>query len=108
MRTPTLSEKRRQNRFPGRRQSGHPSPARNNRTAGKSKSSHIKKANKFLLASLVEAAWGATRKKDSASQRRFYRWLWKLGKKKAVIAICHHQLKAVWSVLKSGVTPPTT
>jgi transposase len=29
----------------------------NNRSAGKSKSSHIKKANKFLLAALVEAAW---------------------------------------------------
>jgi len=74
----------------------------NNRTAGKSKSSHIKKANKFLVASLVEAAWGATRKKDSASQRKFYRWLRKLGKKKAVIAMCHHQLKVVWSVLKHG------
>jgi transposase len=39
----------------------------NNRMAGKSKSSHINKANKFLVASLVEAAWGATRKRGSAS-----------------------------------------
>jgi hypothetical protein len=72
----------------------------NNRSAGKSKSSHIKKANKFLVASLVEAAWGATRKKDSAAQRKFYRWLKKLGKKKAAIAICHHMLRVIWSVLK--------
>ena len=72
----------------------------NNRSAGKSKSSHIKKANKFLVASLVEAAWGATRKKDSAAQRKFHRWLRKLGKKKAAIAICHHTLRVIWSVLK--------
>lgn len=72
----------------------------NNRSAGKSKSSHIKKANKFLVASLVEAAWGASRKKDSAAQRKFHRWLRKLGKKKAAVAICHHQLRVIWSVLK--------
>jgi Transposase len=30
-------------------------------SAGKSKNSHIKKANKFLLATLVQAAWGAVR-----------------------------------------------
>src|ERR1039458_2671911 len=73
----------------------------NNRTAGKSKSSHIKKANKFLLASLVEAAWGASRKKNSACQRKFHRWMGKLGKKKAVIAICRSQLRVIWSVLKN-------
>jgi len=72
----------------------------NNRTAGKSKSSHIQKANKFLVARLVEAAWGATRQKGSAAQRKFHRWLRKLGKKKAAIAICHHQLQVVWSVLQ--------
>lgn len=71
----------------------------NNRSAGKSKSSHIKKTNKFLLAALVEAAWGATRKQGSVFQRKFYRWLNKLGKKKALIAICRSLLRVVWSVL---------
>jgi transposase len=73
----------------------------NNRTAGKRKSSHIKKANKFLLAALVEAAWGASRKKESACRRKFHRWLHKLGKKKAGIAICHHMVRIIWSVLKN-------
>jgi transposase len=72
----------------------------NNLTAGKRKSSHIKKANKFLLAALVEAAWGASHKKDSVSQRKFHRWLSRLGKKKACIAICHYMLRVIWSVLK--------
>ncbi len=37
----------------------------NNRSAGKSKHSHIKKGNKFLLAALAEAGWAAARKRDS-------------------------------------------
>jgi len=83
----------------------------NNRSAGKSKSSHIKKANKFLLAALVESGWGAARKDGSVFQRKFRRWLRKLGKKKATIAICRSLLRVVWSVLKNErpyVEPDTT
>jgi len=47
----------------------------NNRSAGKSKSSHIRKANKFLLAGLVESSWGAVRKEGSTFQRKFRRWI---------------------------------
>jgi len=71
----------------------------NNRSMGKQKSSHIKKANKFLLAALVEAAWGASRKKDSAFQRSFQRWLRKKGKDETCVAIAHKQLRVIWSVL---------
>jgi len=74
--------------------------AGNNRSAGKSKSSHIKRANKFLLASLVEAAWAAVRKRDSAFQRKFHRWMSKLGMKKAIIAICRSLLRVIYAVLK--------
>jgi transposase len=73
----------------------------NNRSAGKSKSSHIKKANKFLLAALVEAARGAARQQGSIFQRKFRRWVKELGKKKAVIAICRSLLRVIWSVLKN-------
>jgi transposase len=73
----------------------------NNRSAGKSKSSHIKKANKFLLAGLVEAAWGAARKEGSVFQRKFRRWVKKLGVKKTSIAIGRSLLRVAWSVLKN-------
>lgn len=72
----------------------------NNRSAGKRKNSHIKKANQFLLAVLVESAWGAARKKDSIFQRRFYRWMKRMGEKKTNIALAHSLLRVVWSVLK--------
>jgi transposase len=47
----------------------------NNRSAGKSRHSHIQRGNKFLLAALVEASWGAIRKEGSAFQRKYRRWL---------------------------------
>jgi transposase len=74
----------------------------NNRSAGKSKSSHIKRANKFLLASLVEAAWAAVRTRDSAFQRKFHRWINKLGRKKALIAVARSLLRVIYCVLKEG------
>jgi transposase len=72
----------------------------NNRSAGKSRSSHIGPGNKFLLAALVEASWGAVRKEGSTFQRR-YRRLLKKGAQKAVIAVCHALLRTAWSVLKN-------
>jgi transposase len=72
----------------------------NNRTGGKSRSGHIQKGNKFLLAALVEASWGAVRKEGSTFQRR-YRRLLKKGEQKAVIAVCHALLRTAWSVLKN-------
>ena len=72
----------------------------NNQSAGKRKGSRIKKANQFLLAALVEASWAAVRKKDSALQRKFHRWLRAKGEKKTNVAISHSLLKVIWSVLK--------
>jgi hypothetical protein len=79
-------------------------PLTNNRSAGKSRSSHIRRGNKFLPAALVETCWGAIRKEGSALQRKYRRWLkrrWlKKGEQKAIIAVCHYRLRVIWSVLK--------
>jgi transposase len=72
----------------------------NNRSGGKSRSAHIKKANKFLLIALVEASWGAARTGDTRFQTQFQRWSRCLGKKKAVIAICHSLLRTVYAMLR--------
>jgi len=74
----------------------------NNRSAGKSKSSRIKKANRFLLASLVQAGWAAARKKDSVFQRKFHRWMNKLGEAKANVAIAHSLLETIYAMLKTN------
>jgi transposase len=74
----------------------------NNRSAGKQKSSRIKKGNKFLLAALVQAAWAAARKRDSIFQRKFHRWVKRLGEAKANVAIAHSLLQVVYALLKQG------
>ena len=74
----------------------------NNRSAGKSKSGRIKKANKFLGGALRQAALGAVRTKDCIMRRKFYRWVKKMGGKKANVAVSRSLLKVAWCVLKSG------
>ena len=74
----------------------------NNRSAGRSKHSRIKKGNKFLLAALVQAGWAAARKRDSIFQRKFHRWMRRLGEAKANIAIAHSLLDLIYALLKTG------
>jgi hypothetical protein len=74
----------------------------NNRSAGKSKHSHIKKANKFLMATLVQAAWGAVRTQGSIFQRKYRRWQQRMGSRKALIAVCHALLVVAYEVLKQN------
>ncbi|MBV8376758.1 MAG: IS110 family transposase [Verrucomicrobia bacterium] len=72
----------------------------NNKSAGKKKGGRIKKANKFLISALVQAAWGAVKKRESLFQQKFRRWSGRLGKTKTSIAICHSLLRVVWVLLK--------
>jgi transposase len=74
----------------------------NNRSAGKSKSSHVKKGNRYLFTSLVQSAWAAARKRDSIFQRKFHRWVGKLGKKKASVALGRSLLRVVYTILRDG------
>jgi transposase len=74
----------------------------NNRSAGKSKTAHIKKANKFLLVALVEASWGAARTGETKFEAQFQRWTRNLGRKKAVIAVCHSLLRTIHAMLRDN------
>lgn len=74
----------------------------NNRSAGKQKSSHIKRANVWLLPALVQASWGAVRKRGSLFKKRFYRQMQHRGRKRAVIAAARALLSVVWQVLSHG------
>ena len=75
----------------------------NNRSAGKQKSSSIKRANKWLLAALVQSAWATVRDRGSIFRKRFYRQMLHRGRKRALIAAARALLAVVWQVLHKGV-----
>ncbi len=74
----------------------------NNRSAGKTKSGRVKKANKFLSCALGQAATGAARKKGCIMRRKFQRWIKRMGAKKTNVAVAHSLLKVIWCILKTG------
>lgn len=76
----------------------------NNKSARKQKNSPIKRANKWLLSALVQAAWATVRQRGSIFKKRFYRQMQHRGRKRAVIAAARSLLSVVWQVLK-GMTP---
>lgn len=60
-------------------------------------------ANKNRIrATLVEAAWAASRTKGTFFTKRYHRAAMHRGKKKALIAVRHSLLKCVWHVLTGG------
>ncbi len=71
----------------------------NYRSAGKQKSVSIKRANKWLLAALVQSAWSTVRHRGSIFKKRFYRQMQHRGKKRALIAAARYLLAVVWHVL---------
>jgi len=60
----------------------------NNESGGKKKSTTTIHGNKQLQSTLVESAWGATRKKDGYLKRKYQSLVPRRGKKKAIVARC--------------------
>jgi hypothetical protein len=74
----------------------------NHESAGKHKSGKTRKGNQWLRMALIEAALGAIRTKDSALAARYRRVMRHRGHKKAVVAVAHAMLRAVYHVLAEG------
>jgi len=74
----------------------------NNESAGVKKSGKTRKGNKFLKATLVEAAWSASKKKDSAYSAIYNNIAKRRGKKRATVALGHQILMDAYRVLKTG------
>ena len=72
----------------------------NNESAGKKKSSRTTHGNKQVKAVLTEAAWAATRTKNTFYSARYHRLAARRGKKRALIAVGHSILKSVYHVLE--------
>jgi transposase len=73
-----------------------------NESAGKRKSSRLRKGAPWLKTMLVQCAWAASRKKDSYYKAQFYRLRAKRGEKKAICAVAASMLTAIYRMLKDG------
>src|SRR5262245_16583374 len=73
------------------------------RSGGKNRSSKTPKGNKWLKRALTEAAWAATREKNSYLAAFYHRLAPKRGKKRAIIAVARTILQSAWHILKKDV-----
>jgi transposase len=71
----------------------------NNESAGKSKSGRTNRANKTIKTTLTQCAHIACRNKDSFFYAQYQRLVVRRGKKKAVVAVAHSMLIAIYHVL---------
>jgi transposase len=72
-------------------------------SAGKRRSTRIRHATPWLKATLIQAAWAATRKKGSYLQAQFLRVKNRRGPKKAIVAVAASMLTAAYFMLRDGV-----
>jgi transposase len=79
-----------------------PSPGQNE-SAGKRKSSRLRKGAPWLKTMLVQCAWAAIKKKDSYYKAQFNRLKARGGPKKAICAVAASMLTAIYHMLKDGV-----
>lgn len=75
---------------------------RSDESAGKRRSTRIRKGSPWLKSTLVQCAWAATRTKGSYLQAQFYRIRARRGPKKAILAVAASILTAIYHMLKDG------
>jgi transposase len=73
-----------------------------NESAGKRKSSRLRKGSPWLKTLLVQCGWAASRKKDSYYKAQFNRLRGRHGAKKAICAVAASMLTAIYHMLKDG------
>ena len=73
-----------------------------NESAGRIKSAHILPGNKYLKAVLGTAALSASRSKDTYLAAKYRRIAARRGPMKAIVAVAHSILTAVWHMLADG------
>ena len=74
-----------------------------NESAGKKKSSRLRKGAPWLKTMLVQCAWAAVKKKDSYYRAQFNRLKTRGGAKKAICAVAAAMLTAIYHMLKNSV-----
>jgi transposase len=74
----------------------------NRESAGKRKGSQTTKGNPYLRCTLVQSAWAAARKRGSIFQLRFSELAPRRGPKRAIVAIAHQMLIALYFMLRNN------
>jgi transposase len=75
---------------------------RSDESAGKRRSSRLRKGAPWLKTTLVQCAWAASRRKASYLQAQFHRLRGRRGPKRAVCAVAASILTAAYHMLKDG------
>ena len=75
----------------------------NHESAGKRQSTTTGKGATWLRATLQETAWAAVRSKKSYYRALYHRLKGRRGAKKAIVAVQHAMIVALWHMLKHGV-----
>lgn len=74
----------------------------NNESAGKRKSGKSPVRKHVFKATMVEIAWAAVKTKGTYYRDKYYRLRTRLGPRKAIVAIAHRILKAIFAIIKHG------
>jgi transposase len=75
---------------------------RNDESAGKRRSTRLKKGANWLKTTMIQCAWAATRTKGCYFQAQFHRLQRRHGSKKAICAVAASMLTAIYHMLKDG------
>lgn len=75
---------------------------RNDESAGKRRSTRLRKGAPWLKTTLVQCAWAGVRKKGSYLQAQFQRLRARRGAKKAICAVAASILTAIYHMLRDG------
>lgn len=75
----------------------------NNESAGKRKSGRVRNGNRWLRATLNQTAWAGAAKKNSLFQHRYQKLKRRRGAQRAIPAVAHAQLIAIYWALRHGV-----
>lgn len=75
---------------------------RNDESAGKRRSTRVRKGAPWLKTTLVTAAWAAVRRQDSYLRAQFLRLKARRGAKKAILAVAASMLGACYHMLRDG------
>jgi transposase len=74
---------------------------RNDESAGKRRSTRVRKGGKWLKTTLVQAAWAAIKVKGGYLQAQFHRLRARRGAKKAIMGVAASMLTAAWHMLRN-------
>ncbi len=74
----------------------------NNESAGKRKSGRSPVRKHHLKTIMIEVAWAAVKKKESYYREKYWRLRYRLGPKKAIVAIAHKIIKALYAIIRKG------